>query len=264
MITMLDDTVGDLPAIDLAILDATAQLLTRRDRKYLLEPRQLTEVLADLPSDAAALEIGGRRSFRYESTYFDTPDFVSYRMAATGRPRRFKVRVRRYVDDDLAMLEMKTRSRRGDTVKTRLTLDPDHDPSRLDERARAWIAGFPEAAPHAGSLGAVVTTSYSRSTVVFPGLGDRVTIDTDLRCHDPYGRRCDTGDLVILESKSSGAPSVLDRVLWDHGIRPSRMSKFGFGLASLNPSLASNRWSRAFRHPACRRSFGGPSIHDEL
>ena len=38
------------------------------------------------------------RDFAYESVYFDTPDLLSFRMAAQPRRRRFKLRTRTYLD----------------------------------------------------------------------------------------------------------------------------------------------------------------------
>ncbi|NNF88923.1 MAG: molecular chaperone, partial [Acidimicrobiia bacterium] len=66
----------DLPSVGLADLNNEAALLTRKDRKYLV-PLEVARVL--LAQDGLlVLEIDGRRSFRYESVYFDTPDRVSY------------------------------------------------------------------------------------------------------------------------------------------------------------------------------------------
>lgn len=52
---------------------------------------------------------------------------------------------------------------------------------------------------------------------------------------------------VILETKSGSASGPLDRHLWAHGIRPSRISKFATGMAALCPELPANRWNRTLR-----------------
>ncbi|MBT8217984.1 MAG: molecular chaperone, partial [Acidimicrobiia bacterium] len=68
--------VGDLPGISLAEVTAEAALLSRKDRKYLV-PLDVARGL--LGQDGLrVLEIDGRRTFHYESVYFDTPDRVSY------------------------------------------------------------------------------------------------------------------------------------------------------------------------------------------
>ena len=52
---------------------------------------------------------------------------------------------------------------------------------------------------------------------------------------------------VVLETKSGSAAGPLDRHLWAHGIRPSRISKFATGMAALRPELPANRWHRTLR-----------------
>ncbi|MEQ1737369.1 MAG: hypothetical protein ABL886_13315, partial [Rhodoglobus sp.] len=83
--------IDTLPAISLDELVSAASLQTRVDRKYVLSRRHADAVLATLPTFDGmprALEIDGSRSAAYESVYFDTPQLLSYRMAATARRRR--------------------------------------------------------------------------------------------------------------------------------------------------------------------------------
>ena len=96
--------IADLAPVTLDELNAAAALQTRRDRKYVLTPDELGRLLADLPP-ARVLEIDGSRSFAYDSTYFDTPELDAYRLAATRRRRRFKVRTRTYVDTGSCFVE---------------------------------------------------------------------------------------------------------------------------------------------------------------
>ena len=104
----------------LAELDAAAGLLVRIDRKYLV-PLATAQGLVDALAGAArVLQIEGRRSFSYASTYFDTPDLDSYLLAARKRRRRFKIRTRSYLDSGSCFLEVKTRGPRRATVKRRV------------------------------------------------------------------------------------------------------------------------------------------------
>ena len=106
-----------------------------------------------------------------------------------------------------------------------------------------------------GRLAATLETSYHRATLLLPGSGSRVTVDTDLTWTlpetelDPWPG---TGpvpvtDTVVLETKSGSAPCAADRLLWKRGQRPSRISKFGTGLAALTPELPAHRWNRVLR-----------------
>jgi hypothetical protein len=51
----------------------------------------------------------------------------------------------------------------------------------------------------------------------------------------------------LVETKSTGAPTVADRLLWSAGERPVTISKFGVGMAALNPHLPANKWNRTLR-----------------
>ena len=51
--------------------------------------------------------------------------------------------------------------------------------------------------------------------------------------------------MLVVETKSGTTrPGPLDRRLWELGHRPTRISKYGTGLALLTPDLQTNRWHR--------------------
>ena len=112
----VSSVVGSLPAVDLPALEAAAALLTRVDRKYVVPLATLERLVHALGHEWSALELDGSRLFSYSSVYFDTPDLLTYRAHLQGRRRRYKVRVRRYVDSDDCMLEVKRKGLRGSTV----------------------------------------------------------------------------------------------------------------------------------------------------
>ncbi len=242
--------LGRLEPVSLDELTAAAALLTRVDRKYALDANAAGAVLERLPEGTRALEIGGERSLGYASCYFDSPDLVAYRLAAHGRRRRFKLRTRTYVDADLAFLELKTRGGRGTTVKERIA----HDPALADvltSEGRAYadegLAAIGLAPP---PLAPVVETTYRRTTLLLPDGATRATVDTHLAWRLDDGTTMRTPGLVIVETKASGGPGAVDRLLWRAGHRPDRVSKFATGLAALRPDLPANRW-----HGVLRRCF---------
>lgn len=236
----------DLPAVSLEEVQSRAELLTRVDRKYLLRTTQAEVVLDRLDPGCSVLEIDGRRSSGYASTYFDTPDRESYHSTATARRRRWKVRTRTYLDSGERWIEVKTRGPRGRTVKERLPLEADPH-VQLPEEAVTFVEQRLRAAraidrPWRGHP--TLHTAYDRCTVLLADGTSRATIDTGLRWALPDGTHLDPEDLVILETKTAGSPSALDRTLWGLGHRPTRISKFGTGLALLEPTLPANRWHR--------------------
>lgn len=247
--------LAQLRPVDLDELNSAAELQTRVDRKYLVPRACLADVLADLPTGARILEIGGERSLRYASQYFDTPTLDSYYGAARGRRRRFKVRARTYLDSGGSFLEVKTRGGRAATVKARVPVTGDV----LDDDAVAYAtdlltdAGIPAADDVATALVPVLVTRYRRATVLLPATGSsdasRGTIDTELTWIAHDGRMLELSASVIVETKSGQRPGALDRALWRRGHRPATVSKYGTGMAALHPALPAHKWRRALdRH----------------
>ena len=68
---------GHLFPTTLEDLNSAASLLARVDRKYLVASSAAQNVVDALTGRALVLDIDGRRSFSYASTYFDTPGPVS-------------------------------------------------------------------------------------------------------------------------------------------------------------------------------------------
>lgn len=230
-----------------------ADLQTRVDRKYVVPEDLFAELLTGHP-DLGVLEIAGRRRFGYESVYFDTPDLVSYLGAAHGRRRRFKVRTRTYTDAGDCVFEVKVKGGRGETIKARLPYGLG-DAETITPQARAFLADvlhetLPDAEGLAGVLNPTLVTTYDRTTFVDAAAGTRLTCDTTLRCATPddVAHVALAGE-VLLESKSPGAPTVIDRWLWARGHRPDQISKYCVGLAALDVNLPSNKWHRTLaRH----------------
>ncbi|GAA1994384.1 VTC domain-containing protein [Microbacterium pumilum] len=240
---------------------ATASLLTRVDRKYVVPRADLVRVFAALDAATRVLEMDGARDFAYESVYFDTPDLLSFRMAAQPRRRRFKLRTRTYLDTGTSYLEIKTRGARGATVKDRDAYDPAHR-DVLSKDARADVAdalstiGVPS--ERAGHLDATLMTRYRRATLLV-GDGARATVDTDLAWLEPDGSGFTLPHLAIVETKSAAAASAVDRLLWRAGHRPATISKYGTGLAALHTELPRNRWARLLRGPFAGAQPIGPA-----
>jgi hypothetical protein len=242
------DRIGALDPIGLDELLTEAELLTRRDRKYVVPMEVADRLLGRLAGGARVLEIDGLRRFRYESVYFDTPDRVSYLHAARRRPRRFKVRTRAYLDTGRCVLEVKTRDGRGRTVKAQHP-HPIERRDRLDGLDLELMAAEPLVADQVGRLRPALTTRYLRTTLALGEAGVRATIDTDLEAEAADGRVASLAGMAIVETKTSGSPSDADRCLWSLGHRPVKLSKFGTSLAALFPELPSNKWTRALGQP---------------
>lgn len=242
--------IARLAPISLDELVADAALLTRVDRKYAMSAPEADAALADLPERTRVLTMDRQRSFAYESFYFDTPDLLSYRMAALGRRRRFKLRTRAYVDSEDAFLELKTRGARSATVKERIEYGFEERDTLTSDGRRYATEGLQTLGlsdTDTLALQPTLATRYRRTTLLAPDGGGRATIDTDLSWELSDGTVMTVPDLVIVETKSGQRTGVIDRMLWAHGIRPTTISKYGTGLAALRRDLPSNKWARVLR-----------------
>jgi hypothetical protein len=89
----------------------------------------------------------------------------------------------------------------------------------------------------------VLATAYQRSTFFLPSSASRVTLDVDLGWSSLRSvRDLDRPGLAIVETKTGSTPSVVDRLLWSRGHRPVRLSKYGVGMAALDPTLPRLKW----------------------
>lgn len=248
--TRMPEALDRFGVVALDEIVSEAALLARVDRKYVVARTELDPILRAMDPRTRVLEIAGSRRFAYESVYFDTPDLLSFRMAAQPRRRRFKLRTRAYLDTDAAFLEIKTRGARGTTVKERSTYDLElrstlTDVAR-DEVTAAFVAiGLDPG--RADELEATLVTRYSRSTLLAPDGGARATIDTGLRWDGLDGSGFTLPRLAIVETKSPSSASTIDRLLWRSGHRPVSVSKYATGLAALRSDLPRNRWDRLLR-----------------
>lgn len=267
----IETAAGTLDAVSLAGLADEAALLKRVDRKYMASPEQAGALVALLGvRGARALDIDGRRHFRYLSDYFDTADRRLHHDAVSKRRRRFKVRERIYLDSGLRFVEVKTRSGRGHNVKDRLELDPvgpaacrvlaegyplpysysfegtgagDWIAARLEERG---AVGPGDGVRIVGELLPTARTRCVRTTLLLPE-SSRLTIDTELSVAPLYGEREEVGvPFVVIETKSNGRACDADRILWSWGVRPAKVSKSGLAMA-LGHGERANKWTRALR-----------------
>lgn len=247
MMSSIDEALAGFEPITLGGANDVAELQTRVDRKYLVDEVTLLGLLDALAPAVRVLEIDGERSCEYSSTYFDTADFALYRAAVQGRRQRYKVRSRTYGATGPCFLEVKSKGRRGANIKSRIRYcSGDHDTITAD--GHDFVAGVTGGHDLAAALLPVLTTEYRRSTLIDPNDRTRLTFDRRLRCTDENGDVASL-DAIVVETKSTRAPSAADRWLWQHHVRPAKISKYCTGLAAIRPDLPANKWHRVIdRH----------------
>ncbi len=228
-------------------MDAIAQLRTRTDRKYVVTPELCHQLAVAFADRLDVVSVGDERQFAYESTYFDTPSLQSFHGAARRRRRRYKVRTRRYSGSGDSMLEVKIRTGREETDKRRVPLHGAHD-GPLATPDHAFIASVVEVDGGPEALRPTAETAYRRTSAVDRSSRARITFDETVSCQLVGGPRVHFAGVVV-ETKTAGPASAVDRWLWREGNRPVPLSKYCTGLAALSPELPRHPWHRTIaRH----------------
>ena len=85
-------------------------------------------------------------------------------------------------------------------------------------------------------------------------------MDTGLEWHSlrTDGTRVSGGDLVIIETKSGATPSVVDHLLWEQGVRPVKISKYGTAMAAMH-DLPANKWHRVMHRELAQAGARPPT-----
>lgn len=237
------DATARLPGVPLATVLERAELQVRLDRKHLVPAGDFERFVARLEDQLEVLEIDGRRSFDYESRYFDTPDLLTYRDHVAGRPDRFKLRTRSYLDSGETMFEVKLEDPDGGTIKRR-TAQPFGDRDRITPAAQRHLARALDTAGRRvpRELGQASVIAYRRTTFVIRDGSARITVDREIEWSDDDHAVGGLDDHVLVEVKSAEAATPVDRALEALGISPVSISKYGVGMALLHPELPSGPW----------------------
>ena len=228
--------LDEFNAISLEQINASGLFQKRIDRKYVLPADALEELLHYCLPHYAILEINGTRQFDYNTDYYDTENLDTYHQHHSGRANRCKIRERRYLNTGLHYFEVKKRNHKGATEKIRME-----------------SAGKPEASElikdHAGIepelLINTLTSQYTRITLMHLSKNEKVTIDHQLRFSNEKNS-VSYPNIIMVEIKTpSRNESQLVSYMKINGHREGSLSKYCFGLISLNPGLKHNRFKKS-------------------
>lgn len=226
------------PPILTAFREASTDLLRVRtlqqrfDRKYVLTPGQLPELLEMLRTNYHVLTAAGRTVARYETLYFDTPDRQAYHDHRRDRFPRCKVRLRHHLDRQCSFLEIKSKRAGGRTTKARMELP--FGQRELNDEARRFIGA--RCAIPVDLLQPCVSLTFLRVTLLAVAIEERVTLDWQVAFHDD-SHTAALQDVAIAEIKQrrysnhEGAARAFRQLR----IREQRVSKYCVASASLAP-----------------------------
>jgi VTC domain len=236
--------------ISLQQLEENSGMLERIDNKYVVNQDVLRMAAPELAKHFDILEIDGRRSFTYETCYFDNAESRCYFDHHQARKKRVKVRMRKYLEAGLCFVEVKLKDRRGVTVKKRLRCALDSF-GALDETAREFVNDvfqslYNRAFPH--DISRNLDMRYQRLTLVAKDGGERMTLDSRVRfIMDGETRQVDE-QLFIIEAKSAKGNGIADRILRRLHQHPTKhVSKYCTGLATMSGGLKQNNFRSALK-----------------
>lgn len=232
--------IDKMEAISLKGMDRVS-LMDRVDTKFYFHERFLAPLLESIKEHYQVLEIENVRIMPYESMYYDTSDGQMLKWHQNGKLNRYKIRRRKYVLTGQDYLEIKFKSNKGNTEKTRRLFNVNK------EEDRKFIL---ENTPFSLSdLDQVLNNSFQRIMLVNRLNAERVTIDLNVSFGEGDEKEMKKLEkLIVLEVKSerSGGMSDLEKVLKEMKIYPNGFSKFITGMYIFHKDLKFNRFKRRF------------------
>ncbi len=219
------------------------KLMNRCDRKYWFHCSRIGEVLSAVASDYYVLEVEGERMLPYSTIYYDTDQEDMFSSHHRGKMNRYKVRRRRYIATQSSFLEVKFKSNKGRTIKTRHP--SDYSNVAFDIRDREFVE---QATPYTcDTLHQVLENRFRRLMLVSKEMNERCTIDVNMRFRsDEKESRLD--DIVVVEVKTDGrSRSAIIEAMNRLRIKPSGFSKYCVGRSLLHTQLKQNLFKSKLR-----------------
>jgi len=215
----------------------SVKLMNRTDTKYIFNKSELPSILQNLKNDYRCFYINGTRLSTYKTLYFDTEDFSLYRQHHNGILNRYKLRHRSYVESNLNFLEIKFKTNKDRTIKTRIK---NKLQGNFDDQASQFIE---KTMPYkAFNLKPNVWINYQRITLVNITNGERLTIDTGLEIINNE-KVLKLDKLVIAELKRGSKQfSPFVKLMRDLHIQPGGISKYCMALALTQSNLKTNNF----------------------
>jgi hypothetical protein len=219
------------------------KLMNRVDTKFAFDIKVLAEILPDLAQNYFVLEINNVRTPSYQSQYFDDNKLSFYSAHHSGRPNRYKVRIRKYVESNLLFLEIKHKFK-GRTIKKRIEVDDFK--STFSNDMNKFIA---DSSITKSTLLPTLENSFHRITFVNKTRNERLTLDFDLKFTREDSSK-EYKNLVIAELKQE----KIDRLspffvmMKNRIIRPYSLSKYCLGTIELykQEKIKMNRFKRKY------------------
>ena len=226
--------------ISLGEMDAV-QLMNRTDTKFVFHTSKLGELLDMSREQYHVLQIAENRAFQYNSLYYDTEGLELYLAHHNGKRPRFKVRFREYVETGTVFLEVKRKTNRERTRKSRIQVEEIEN-----ELSGKSIQYIEEQAPlRAAFLRPALWTIFHRITLVGKNNPERITIDHDLSFrHGDLEKQLPFLTICEVKRDSFAGSTDFMKNLGKLSIHPGNSSKYCLGTVLLKDHVKYNRFKR--------------------
>jgi hypothetical protein len=213
------------------------KLLNRIDRKLWFNKDLLESLLYSLKPFYDVLEIDGQRIIKYQTIYFDFSDNELYHKHHNGYRDRYKIRRRKYSTSNTAFFEVKRKTNKERTIKSRIEV-----PFATGSISKKEQSFLKDHTPYCDKIPEpTLFNSFNRITLIDKRKTERCTIDFGLKTWNNFDQ-VSLNNLVVIELKrgSQLESSTLIYLMNDLKIRQKGLSKYCTGRALLEPHLKQN------------------------
>jgi len=228
---------------------SSSSLMDRVDSKFLLPVDQLLNVLNRCTNYYSALEIQDKSIFHYKNIYFDNNELTFYNQHHNRKLNRHKVRHRNYTDSNISYLEIKFKTNKGRTIKTRQPTD--NNPFTALDSGYTFLKQQGITTPE--HLIPSQLCAYNRISLANNDLSERITLDLNLSFTNQVTEKLNAhqnsqavrlSDYVVAELKQNklNRQSPFFQLMREIGIRSQGFSKYCMGVSLSNRQVKSNRF----------------------
>ena len=223
--------------IPLSYLEDNAQLLNRKEIKFIIPIGLLNSILNDCKNEYYLLKINDISIFRYRTSYYDTADLKLYFDHHNGKGNRFKIREREYTQMDQKYVEIKTKNNKNQTIKYRKKIENWHEAKEFLYDHTNLIES---------DLYQSLCSDYTRITLLHKEKKEKVTLDFNLSFFEKQ-KTINYNNIVIVEVKTDKISTIyFNSIIKKYKIRSGSLSKYCLGMISMNQNIKKNNFKMIF------------------
>jgi len=235
-------TLNNFENISLQQMDRV-KLMDRKDTKFVTKFENLNTLFELISEHYFLLQINGNNVFNYISEYYDTPDFLLYKLHHNDRVNRIKLRIRKYIETNDLFFEIKHKNNKKKTTKKRINIENVNTNYNeicdfVEKKTQLNFADFEKK----------ISNQFSRITLVNKKDEERVTFDFNLNFFDA-NKNITLKNLAIIEIKQpkNASNSILLEKLKLLKIKKLRISKYCTGIILFIQNIKYNRFKKKIK-----------------